>query len=190
MFLYNKKSGAWNLLDYPVSRLAEYNGTLIAGDPLTNNVFTLFSGFDDDGGNIPNYWTSGYTNHGVPGQKVHNRMVIDGVIQAAQNIDVYEAFDGGSYVKVFTISGTGSYVDTGKSISVGTVVEGSKIVGGGVEIFANPFQVEFPVNSPKYEYSRLKLVATGGGYVQINYYKYKDIRYKGSRSMPTRITNP
>jgi len=189
MFIYNKKSGTWDLLDYPASRLAEFDGALIAGDPLTNNIFTLFSGFDDDGQDIPNYWTSGYTNHGVSGQKVHNRMVIDGLIQAPQQIEVSFAFDGGDFVKAFTIDGTGSYVDTGKSIAIGATVEGSKVVGGGVVAYANPFYVEFVVNSPRYEYVRIKLQAIGGGYAQINYLKYKNIRYKGARSMPTRTLN-
>ena len=189
MFLFNKKTGAWDLLDYPCSRLDEYEGTLISGDPLTNNVFTLFSGFDDDGSLIPNYYTSGYTNHGITGQKVHNRMVFDGLIQSAQNIDVSLSYDGGAFVKIFTIQGTGSYVDTGKSIAVGAYVEGSKIIGGGATVFANPFQIEFIVNSPRYEYVRVKLEATGGGYAQINLYRYKDIRYKGVRSMPERTIN-
>jgi len=188
-FLYNKKTEVWDLLDNPASRLAEYEGTLIAGDPLTNNVYTYFSGFDDDENDIFNYWTSGMTNHGITGQKVHKRMVIDGLIQAAQNIDVYLSYDGGDWVKTFTIEGNGAYVDSGKSIAVGSYTEGSKIVGGGEQVFANPFQVEFAVNSPRYEYVRIKFQATGGGYAQINYYRYKMILYKGSRSMPSRIAS-
>ncbi len=189
MFIYNKKSSTWDLLDYPASRLAEYEGTLISGDPITNNIFTLFSGFDDDESLIFNYWTSGYTNHNVSGQKVHNRMVIDGLIQTAQNIEVSLAYDGGDFVKVFTIEGTGSYVDTSKSIAVGSYTEGSKLVGGGATVYANPFQVEFQTNSPRYQYVRVKLQATGGGYTQVNFYTYKDIRYKGARNLPEKTVN-
>ncbi len=201
-FIYNKKSGTWDLMDYPASRLAEYEGTLISGDPLSNNVFTLFSGFDDDGFTIPNYWTSGFTNHGIPGQKVTHRMVINGLIQSSQNIDVYVSYDGGNFVKVQKILGTGSYVDTGKSIAVGSYTEGTKLVGGGQIVYANPFQCEFLLNSPRYEYARVKFVASvpaddndpespgGGGYCQINFYEYRDNRYKTSRSMPIRIPQP
>ena len=201
-FIYNKKSGAWDLMDYPASRFAEYAGTLIAGDPLSNNVFTLFSGFDDDGFTIPNYWTSGYTNHKAPGQKVTHRMVVNGLIQTSQNIDVFVSYDGGNFVKVKKILGTGEYVDTGRSIAVGSYTEGTKLVGGGQIVYANPFQCEFLLNSPRYEYIRVKFQASvpaddndpaspgGGGYCQINYYEFRDIRYKTSRSMPIRITNP
>ena len=186
MFLYNKKSETFDLLDFPASRLAEFQGTLLAGDTLSNNVFTLLSGFDDDGSLIPNYYTTGYTNHGVSGQKVTNRIVVDGLIQTAQSIEVYASYDGGAYVKVFTIEGTGSYVDSGRSIAVGSYTEGSKIVGGGETIYANPFNVEFALNSRKYQYIRLKFQAIGGGWAQINYFTYKDNRYKGARSLPER----
>jgi hypothetical protein len=201
-FLYNKKSGTWDLLDYGCSRLGEYNGSLIAGDSLTNNVFTLFSGFDDDGTTIPNYWTSGYTNLGYSGQKVTHRMVVDGLIQSAQNIDVYLSYDGGTFVKVYKILGNGSYVDTGKSIAVGTQTDGSKVLGGGGTVFANPFHVEFIINSPRYEYVRVKFVASApvsdtdptsqpaGGFVQINYYEFLDSRWKSTRSVPFRVPNP
>lgn len=187
-FLYNTKSKTWDLLDYPCSKLIKYAGTLVAGDPLTNNVFTLFSGFDDDGALIYNYWTSGATNHSAEGQKVHNRMKIEGLIQTSQNIEVYESY-GGAWIKIFTIQGTGSYVDSSKSIAVGSFVVGSKVVGGGGTVFANPFEIEFPVNSPRYEYVRVKFQATDGGYAQINNYEFKDIRYKGHRSLPERTIN-
>lgn len=186
-FIYNKKSGVWDLTDYPVSRLAEYMGTLIAGDPLSNNIFTLFSGFDDDTGLINNYWTSGMTNHGMPGQKRTTRLVIDGLIQQSQNFDVYASFDGGNFVKVYSVLGTGAYVDTGKTVAVGSWTLGSKTVGGGDTVFANQFQVEIPFNSDRYEYVRIKFVATSGGYLQINWYEYKDIRFKSQRQMPSRV---
>ena len=198
-FIYNKKSGVWDLLDYPCSRLAEYTGSLISGDPLSNNVFTLFSGFDDDGLTIPNYWTSGYTNFGVPGQKIAHRLKIDGLIQTSQNVDISLSYDGGSFVKIGKINGNGTYVDTSKSIAVGSYTDGTKLVGGGQVVYANPFQIELIINSPRFEYVRVKFEAStltddnnpasnlGGGYVQINYYEFKDIRFKSSRSMPSRI---
>src|SRR5439155_17138915 len=59
VFAYDKKHGSLDLLDYWVSCFAIYNGSLIAGDSLTGNVYTLFSGFDDDDSLIDNYWESG-----------------------------------------------------------------------------------------------------------------------------------
>lgn len=188
VFLYNKKSGVFDLTDFPVTRLAEYYGMLLGGDALTNNVYVLFSGFDDDGEIIPNYWTSGMLNFGVSGQKKFTRMVFDGLIQTAQQLKVYLSFDGGDFIEIFTIEGDAKYVDKSKSISVGNYTIGSKVAGGGSgEVFANPFQVEFKVQSPKFEYTRLKIEAVSGGFVQINEIIFKDIRYKGRKVMPSRM---
>lgn len=181
MLIYNKKTGTWDMLDYPASCLAEYMGTLIAGDPLTGNVFTLFSGFDDDGSLIPNYWTSGYSNLGFPGIKKTRRMTIGGLIQKSQQIKVSIALDGGNFVDVFTIDGAGSYVDTGKTIAVGSTVMGSKLVGGGTTVYANPFEVEFPLETDRYEYMRIRFEALSGGYAQINFYDPKWTVIKGFR---------
>lgn len=188
-FVMNTRTGAWDLTDYPATRLREYMGSLISGDPLSNNVFTLFSGFDDDGSLIPNYWTSGYTNHGVPGVKTTMRMVVNGLIQSSQRIQVSVSYDGGAFVDVFTIEGDGSYVDRSRSISVGQNTVGSKINGGGGEVFANPFEVEFGLNSDRYEYIRVRFEALNGGYAQINYYTWKINRYKGERVPNERIAS-
>lgn len=185
-FLRNKKTGIWDMTDIPASVLAEYMGTLLSGDPLTNNVFTLFSGFDDDDNYIPNYYTSGKTNLDMPGQKRFTKMVIEGLIQTSQSGIVSLSFDGGEYVDVFILEGDGSYVDTTRSIDVGSYTTGSKVAGGGSTVLANPFQVEFTVQSPRFEYVQFRLQATGGGYIQLNEYKYKSIRYKGMRVLPSR----
>jgi hypothetical protein len=41
-----------------------YAGSLIAGDSISSNVFTLFSGFDDDEAAITN-WQDGQLNLGT-----------------------------------------------------------------------------------------------------------------------------
>lgn len=187
-YIYNTRTGALDLTDYPSSAFADYMGGLLAGDPLSNNVFTYFSGFDDDGSLIPNYWTSGYTNHGVPGQKKTGRMVVNGLIQSSQEIVVSISIDGGAWVSVFAIQGNASYVNRSSSISVGQSTIGSKIAGGGPEVFANPFEVEFGLNTDRYEYIRVKFEATGGGYAQINFYSWKNNRYKGQQVPPSRMT--
>ncbi len=183
---YNKKTGAWDLTDLAVTRWAEYEGTLIGGDQFLNNLYTFLSGFDDDGSTINNYWTSGYTNHGIEGQKKVRNLVVNGLIQTSQKIKVSIATDGGNFTEVFQINGDGSYVDTGKSIAVGAQTIGSKTVGGGATVYANPFQVEIPINTGRYEWIRVKFEAVDGGYAQINYYEYKTITQMTIRSMPPR----
>jgi len=185
-FIYNKKNGCWDLTDYPASVFAEYEGTLLAGDTISNNVFTLFSGFDDDEALIPNEWTSGQFDFGINGQKRFSRMVFQGLIQSAQQLKVQLSFDNGAFVDVYTIDGTGSYVDTSKTIDVGTYTLGSKVVGGGGTVLANPFIVEFKVQTPRFQYCELRLESVGGGHISIAPPIFKDIREKSGRSMSSR----
>jgi len=189
-FVYNKKNGIWDLTDIAANCFANYDGVLLGGDSISNNVFTLFSGFDDDNNLIPNYWKAGQSDLEMEGQKRFTRMVFDGLIQGSQNLKVSLSFDGGAFVDVFTISGTGDYVDTGRSVAVGSYTLGSRTVGGGGgEVFANPYHVEFLVQSPRFEYVQVKIEATGGGFCQVNYYEFKDIRRKSLKSLPTRIAS-
>lgn len=184
MFVYNKKNGAWDLCDNPASVLGEYNGTLLAGDPITDNVFTLFSGFDDDDNLIPNYWTDGNKDFGIEGTKRFSRMAIEGLIQQSQSYKVQLAFDDGDFIDAFTVSGDGDYVNLGKTIAVGSYTLGSKTAGGGDTVEAHPYQVEFRVQTPRFKYVRVRFEALSGGYVSVNSYAFKDIREKGGRLLP------
>lgn len=185
MYIRNVYSKAWDRVDFYASCLSEYAGTLIAGDPLSNNVFTLFSGFDDDGDPIINYWTDGNQNLGTDNLKVVHRMVVNGLIQINQNCEVLLSFDNSSFVKYFTIAGTGSYVEQGVNTTIGSQTIGSQTVGGGAPVKAHPFEVDFSIHSSPFNTVRVKFVATDIGAVQINEYTYKDIRDKGRRIKPS-----
>ena len=200
MWVFNKSNGAWDLMESPASALAELDGTLIAGDSLTPNVFTLFSGFDDDGEPIANYWTSGQTDLSIMGLKRFTRFAIEGLIQSSQRFKISMSFDGGDFVDVAYVDGAGSYVDSGASISVGSYTVGAQSVGGAQTVLANPYRVEFNVQSPKFRYVRVRFEAAvlpenaeeldepqaGGGYISIHSYAFKDIRQKSLRSLPER----
>ncbi len=192
VFLYNTMSGTWDLLDYPVTQFAEFMGSLIAGDPFTNNIVTLFNGFDDDDVLYQNYWTSKWDDLDFQGQKRVRRFTMDGFIQPTQKIRVYFAFDEGSFVPFFDIDGNGKYVNKTQKVSVGSKVLGYSPVGGGEIVFASPFWIEFKVNTGRFQYIRVKFEAIGdgkgggGGYAQINYYEYTDIRIKKNKAMAIR----
>ena len=194
LYVLNKKNGAWDRTDIPASRLAAWGGGLLAGDPITDNVFTIFSGFDDDENIIANHWTSGLSDLEMQGTKRFTRFVVEGLIQKSQRFKVQFSFDGGDWVDGETIDGAGDYVDTATSVSVGSHTVGSKIGGGGATVTANPYRYEFRVQSPRFNYVRVRFEACvtdddgqeGGGYVSIHSYSYKDIRQKGLRSMPVR----
>lgn len=188
MYVRNVISNAWDRLDYYASVLDEYNGTLLAGDSISDNVYTLFSGFDDDGELIPNYWTSGNLNLGNDNLKLTRRMVIDGLIQPDQDIEVSISYDDGDFNVVQTIEGDGSYVATGQKTSIGSPTIGSKVIGGGGSSEASPFEIDFPLNSDRFIYARVRFEAVGIGFAQINSFTFKDNRDKGRKNLPARTT--
>ena len=187
VFIRNIYSEQWDLVDYAVSCFAPYNGGLLAGDSLSNNVYTLFSGTDDDGANIANHWTSKMYDLGAGGLKKCYRFVVKGLIQQTQNIDIYFSYDSGSFVKTKTISGTGSYVNLGNPVVVGSSTVGSNVVGGGGTISAYPFEVEFTISSDQFEYIQVQFQANNFGYVQIDEYVFKDLRLTSRKVPPSRI---
>lgn len=186
MLVRNVVSGAWDVLDFYASVLAEWNGMLLAGDPISNNVYVLFSGYDEDGDVISNYWTSGDLDLDTKNLKSVRRMVIDGLIQKDQSLKVSLSLDGGAFSEVYTITGDGTYVDTGIDTYIGGPTIGSKVIGGGGGATANPFEIDFPINTDKFTHIRVKVEALGVGYVQVNSFTFKDIRDKGRKNIPSR----
>lgn len=188
MYMRNVKTGFWDKMDYYASVLAEYGGTLLAGDSISNNIYTLFSGFDDDGELIPNYWTSSDLDLGTDNLKNCRRMVISGLIQKDQDSKVSLSYDNSDFVVVKTIEGDGTYVDTGIKTSIGSPTIGSKVIGGGGSDVASPYTIDFPINSDRFLNVRVKIEAVGIGYVSIHDITFKDIRDKGKKNLPTRTT--
>lgn len=183
MFVRNVFSKSWDMLGYNVSCLDEYNGTLIAGDSISNNVYTLFSGFDADGSVIDNYWQDGKLNLGTENLKRVHQMRVTGLIMKDQSVKVSIILDDGTAVDVFTIEGDGSYVDTGINTPIGSVTIGSKIIGGGGEATAHPFDVTFGIHTDKFQYISTRFEAQEIGYAAIHSYTFKDIRDKGTKSL-------
>lgn len=182
-FIRNKTSGVWNKLDYFINCLGIYNGTLIAGDSISANVFTLFSGFDDDGAVVSNFHKQAYTNLNIEGIKKCGYIHFEGLIQEAQKLQVWISLDNGAYVLVYTILGNGPYVSS-NSVAVGTETIGTTVVGGGFgsqQVFANEYELDIPIHTDKFEYISFMVKAIDVGYVSVNKVEYKDIRFKRRR---------
>jgi hypothetical protein len=186
MLVRNVVNGAWDLLNYYASCLETYEGTLIAGDSVSNNVYTLFSGYDEDGDVIENYWTSSDLDLDADRLKTVRKLTVDGLIQPDQSAEISLSYDGGPFTSIYTVEGTGSYVDSGINTYIGAPTIGSKTIGSGGATVAHPFEVDIPVNSDKFRYVRVKVEALGIGYIQFNRFTFKDIRDKGRKNLPTR----
>lgn len=185
MFVRNKVSGLWDVSDFGPSVLVIYNGNLLMGDSVSNNVFQIFSGNDDDGFPIPNSLTFTQMDLSVKGLKKTHRFEIDGYIAVDQELDIYLSYDGGSPILVGSILGTGAYVDK----NLGAVIGGGNGIGTAVigsEGAPNAFHFtrEFTINSPRYEEITPSFQCTKLGACTINYFGFKDNRYKGRRKLP------
>lgn len=186
VFIYNKRYKLFDKLDYLVSNFAIYNGALIAGDSLSNNVYTLFSGLDDDDSNINNFWESKLDDLQVDNLKKVKRLVIQGNIGASQTIKVSASFDRDAYVELGTIVGSGSYVDTSQSVNIGATTLGQEEVGGGGDgLIAHNYIRELEIKQGKFDEIKLKFEAQDIGWADISYIQFKDVRLK-ERRVPNR----
>lgn len=180
LWTYNKvlKNHPLDLLDYYVSCMASGDGTLLAGESLSNNIETLFSGYDDDDASIDNSWEGNLSGISFGGRmKRVRRFRVRGLIQINQGFDIYYQTDRSGYVKIGSISGNGYYVDKGNSVLVGTYTTGSKVVGAGSDgIEAHPYEHEIRIGMDHFDLRQVKFVATGIGYVSINLHEDRDIR--------------
>lgn len=187
MYLRDSVSGSWDRVDFGASCLADFLGNFLMGDAVSNNVFSIFSEFDDDGDPIDNHWRDGDMNLNTENLKAINRMVVKGAIQRDQNLEVWLSLDQGVFVKYYTILGSGDYVQQGVEVTIGSNLVGGQSIGGATAVTAHPFEIDFPVITPRFQTVAVMFVATAVGAVQVNQYTYKDIRDKG-RKIPVTST--
>jgi len=180
VLFYNKLYGSWDVTDIRATCFDDFNGTLLAGDSGAPNLYTLFSGLTDDDVEIPNYWISGNDDLDSKGKKIANQMVVRGIIDRDQNIGVYLSLDLGPFVLYKIIQGTGSYVSSGQSITIGSPTIGTSQIGGGeTGLSGHPYEVEFPINTELFKRIRVKFQALNVGIATVSGYEIKDIRFKG-----------
>lgn len=181
---YNKVTKVWDKHSLSASCLTLCNGTLVGGDSVSSNSYTLFSGFDDDDSLINNSWEGALSDFGTDYLKKVKKFVVQGRIQPTQSFDIYIAVDNGSYALVGTIEGDGSYVDGGNPYLVGSGTIGSHVVGdGGAAVETFNYEHVFALRTDKFQKAKLKYAATGIGYVSINMYKWFDIRLYAKKTL-------
>lgn len=132
ILVHDKLYRSWDIIDLFSNDATLYNGALILGDSISENVYEALSGFDDDDALITGNWVSNQWNLDYPKHlKKVKKLVFEGEIQKTQIIDVAVSVDDGAFVTIGQIRGDGSYVDTGQSVSVGSVTIGRSEIGGG-----------------------------------------------------------
>ena len=182
---------AWDVLDYFATCFTIKDGALWGGHPLNNNVYELFSGFDDDGSTIDNYWEGNWDEMGIPELKRSRSVRIEGDIHPDQDIEVYIGTDFSGYALVGTVNGdNGEYVDLGSSVAVGTYTLGKTGVGGSSSqdiVNAHHYYAEIELRRTidRFQRYKIKFVATGVGYASVSSYEFFDISLHG-RKVPSK----
>lgn len=186
-YIRNIYSSNWNLTDFTPNCLGIYQGQLIMGDSLSPNLFQIFSGFDDDGGVINNYWDTSYYDCGLEGLKQIDYIHVSGLIQPNQSIQISLSLDFGNYVQYFTVAGNGSYVNKSIQVEIGGTQIGSSVIGSGAGggTVANPFEIDIPVFTDNFEYISTQFKALNIGYAEVDKLSYKGVRNVQRSILPT-----
>ena len=175
---YNLKWNSWDILDYNVSCFAIYNGALVAGDSISNNVYEMFSGYDDFENNINAYCTTAELNFQVESLKKVKELWINGNIQPDQTVKVYASYDKNSFVEIDEIVGNADYVDLGQAVTLGSVTLGKKVIGGGGVVSAYNYWKRIKLNSSKFQTVKLKFVPQEIGWFDFSEIVFHDWRLK------------
>lgn len=153
---------------YGVRTTAKAGGFLYGGDPVSQTTYELFTGFDDVGSEVVNYWESKGEMYGSEVLKKVRRLRLKGKLSPDQSIGVYLLLDNNSPYLVGTILGSGDYVDYGTSFAIGTSLVGSDTVGGGDSTEVYQYYIELRIKTEKFRKRIVRLVAGGIGYASVD----------------------
>lgn len=192
VLVYNKVWKAWDILDYAVSVFEEYNGVLHGGDALSDNVMELFSGYDDDESEIPNYWEGNLDDFGIDGLTKTKRLRLAGLIDKEQKLKFSLSVNNGPFVEVgnsvdgngdhvYAIEGGGDYVETSQAVTIGPLTLGRGEIGGGGSGESYYYEREFKLGLDKHDTVMLRVEAMGLGFASLSRASYRDIRFKGNK---------
>lgn len=141
---------------------------IYGGSPLEGTTYEVFTGFDDLGELITNYWEGKAEWYDKQNLKKFRKLYFQGEIDFNQIVEVYVSYDDAAYQLVGTIRGDAPYIDnSSQSDMVGTNMVGNIRVGGNSNATTPPFYMQIKCRCPKFFKRSVRLVATGYGHVRI-----------------------
>lgn len=159
---------AVDVTHYHANCFAQDGNTFYSGDSLSSNVYTLYTGFDDDDEPIEAYYITHKDLLGTEDLKRIRKKRIRGSISLDQGFDLYASYDDDAFQLEGSVTGRGNYVDAGTGETIGAHMVGSVGVGGeadGEDVYT--FLMEMSIKSPKFRQVRWKIVPNGVGYLKI-----------------------
>lgn len=176
LLLYNKEWDLWSKIDGLFRCFAIFNGKLYGGSSVDNNVYQIFSGFDEIIGN----WESKDWDLDEEELKKCKKFVVEGEMAESQELLVDVSFDEGDWQRLGTITGDGEYIQTGSESYYGADMYGVDGYGGdGDSVTARRYMREFKLGSTKFLRVKVRLRTEAVGYLNVKQFIYKDVRSKG-----------
>lgn len=170
-----------NITGYAGRTFQSNAGFLYMGSSIVQSIYQLFSGFDDDGYPISNYWTGKGETFAVHSKsprfaafgqnlKKYRKIRLKGNISLNQSYGVYISYDDAGFQLVGTVLGSGSYVDYASPQTIGSNFVGEAQIGGDQLTSLYPYFAEIRLKKmPKFRKRTIQFVAIGIGYVDIEY---------------------
>ncbi len=181
LIICNLKQKSFDVVGYTANFFVDLDNKIIAGDSTSPNAYELFTGIDDLDYNIVAYWIGKRTSLRIEDLKKFKKFYVGGYIQSDQAFEVWASFDNDAYEYVGEVEGDGSYVDSSSSVTVGSEMFGTQMVGGESDIVANYFLREIRIRTPKFLTVKFKFKPKGIGYLSINTFTAADIKLRGSK---------
>jgi len=170
ILLCDMESKTVDITSYQARTFARNTGELFMGSSISATVFQLFSGFDDNGFVIENFWEGKGETWNQSKLKKYRKIRLKGHISREQSYAVYVDYDDAGYQRVGTVFGTGNYVDHTSPQSIGANFIGQEQIGGGGDNTSDiyPYFMEIKLKKvPKFRKRKMKFVALGIGYADI-----------------------
>ena len=171
--------GTIDVTTFSARCFASTGDDLHIGSSVSDSVYIIYNGFDDNGLPIENNWDSKDEQYEALGiaeaLKKFRRLRIKGLIDPDQSLEVCVSYDGSDFEVVGNILGSGSYVDFSNAQSVGTNIVGTVQIGGEALALAYPFYTELKIKTPKFRIRTFRLKAKGFGYLAVEQLMDRDI---------------
>ena len=169
ILLCDQSNGTVDITSYAARTFVKSGGDLFMGSSLSQTVYQLYDGYDDEGYAISNYWIGKKESWGTTDLKKYRKLRLKGRISSEQSYGVYISYDTSGFQLVGTVLGSGSYVDISSPQTIGSNMVGEAQIGGGELSIIYPYQIEIRLKKvPKFRIREIKFVALGIGYVDID----------------------
>lgn len=169
ILLCDKTNKTVDIIAYGARTFARKDGELYSGSSISQTIYQLFSGFDDDNFSIDNYWTGNGELWGTNKLKKYRKLRLKGSISPDQSYEVYVSYDDGGNQLIGTVLGSGEYVDYASPQTIGSNMIGDAQIGGDTLSNIYPYFMEIRMKKvPKFRKRTITFVAKGIGYVDID----------------------